>query len=263
MNEPLTIGVLGGMGPEATNRLCALITALTPARRDQDHVPVITYNNPRIPDRVRGVYGGGESPVTELVRTARVLEDAGADVIVMPCNLAHFFLGDIRRAVRAHVLDLIEETVGFVVARHPLCRGAGLLASTPTLRCRLYDEPFRRHGVEVIAPGDEEQEGKVMRAIYGPEGIKSGRKEGPRALLRDAAQSLAAAGACVIIAGCTEVPLVLSQADVGAPVVDPLEVIAGVAVRLALSGRMPCGAGGVGGGEVREVKSAAGDGGGG
>lgn len=240
MNEPLTIGVLGGMGPEATNRLCALITASTPARGDQDHVPVITYNNPRIPDRVRGVYGGGESPVPELARTARVLEDAGADVIVMPCNLAHFFIEDIRRAVRVPLLDMVEETVRFVVERHPLRRVVGLLASSPTIRCRLYDEPFRKHGVEVVAPNDEEQESKVMAAIYGPEGIKSGRKDVPRALLMDAARSLAAEGACVIIAGCTEVPLVLSRSDVSVPVVDPLEVVAGVAVRLALSGTRPC-----------------------
>jgi aspartate racemase len=234
MNEPLTIGVLGGMGPEATNRLCALITAATPARGDQEHVPVITYNNPRIPDRVRGVYGGGRSPVAELRRTARVLEDAGADMILMPCNLAHFFIREIQAAIRVPVLDIIEETVRFVVSSHPHVRAAGLLASTPTIRCGLYDSSFRRHGVAVIAPDDDEQERKVMYAIYGPEGIKSGRKEGPRALLRDAARSLAAAGADVVIAGCTEVPLVLSRADVSVPLVDPLEVVAGVAVRLAL-----------------------------
>jgi aspartate racemase len=239
MNEPLTIGILGGMGPEATNRLCALITAATPALRDQDHIPVITYNNPRIPDRVAGVYGGGRSPVPELTRTARVLEDAGADLIVMPCNLAHFFVGEIQGAVRVPVLDIIEETVRFVVGRHPLCRGAGLLASTPTIRCGLYENSFRRHGVRVIAPSDEDQERKVMGAIYGSEGIKSGRKEGPRALLKDAAHGLAAAGADVIIAGCTEVPLVLSQADVSVPLVDPLEVVAGVAVRLASAGTVP------------------------
>jgi aspartate racemase len=249
MSEPLTIGILGGMGPEATNRLCALITAATPARRDQDHVPVITYNNPRIPDRVRGVYGGGESPVPELSRTARVLEEAGADMIVMPCNLAHFFLREIQCAVHVPVLDIIEETVRFVAERHPLCRGAGLLASTPTIRTRLYENSFRRRGVRVFAPGDEEQERKVMRAIYGAEGIKSGRKEGPRALLKEAAHNLAAAGADVIIEGCTEVPLVLSQADVSVPLIDPLEVVAGVAVRLALAGNAPGGAGPVQSGE--------------
>jgi aspartate racemase len=240
MTKP--IGVLGGMGPEATNRLCALITAATPARTDQEHVPVITYNNPRIPDRVRGVYGGGESPVPELVRTARVLEDAGADLILMPCNLAHLFVGEIQAAVRVPVLDLIEETVAFVVRSSPRCRRAGLLASTPTIGCRLYDEAFRRHGVAVVAPDEGERQRKVMEAIYGPEGIKSGRKQRPRELLKEAARGLAAAGADVIIAGCTEVPLVLSRSDVGVPLVNPLEVVAGVAVRLALPGAASVGA---------------------
>jgi aspartate racemase len=236
MGETLTIGILGGMGPEATNRLCALVTAATPARTDQEHVPVLTYNNPRIPDRVAGVYGGGESPVPELARTARVLEDAGADLIVMPCNLAHFFIGEIQRAVRVPVLDIIEETVRFVARTRPRARVAGLLASTPTISSDLYGNAFRRHGVTVVAPRDEEQEALVMRAIYGPRGIKAGGKERPRALLREAARGLVDAGAEVVIAGCTEIPLVLSQEDVSVPVVDPLEVIAGVAVGLALPG---------------------------
>lgn len=236
MGETLTIGILGGMGPEATNRLCALVTAATPARTDQEHVPVITYNNPRIPDRVAGVYGGGESPVPELRRTARVLEDAGADLLVMPCNLAHFFISEIQTAVRVPVLDLIEETVRFVVGQHPRARVAGLLASTPTIGSGLYGDAFGRHGVTVIAPRDEEQQALVMRAVYGPEGIKGGGKERPRALLRDAARSLAAAGAEVVIAGCTEIPLVLTREDVSVPLVDPLEVVARVAVRLALPG---------------------------
>jgi aspartate racemase len=236
MREPLTIGILGGMGPEATNRLCALITSLTPARRDQDHVPVITYNNARIPDRVAGVYGGAESPVPELVRTARVLEGAGADMLLMPCNLAHFFVGEVRSAVGVPVLDMVEESVGFVVERHPQCRAAGLLASSPTLRCGLYENYFRARGIEVIAPCDEVQESKVMGAIYGPRGIKGGHKTRPRALLKEAARGLTDAGADVLVAGCTEVSLVLSPSDVSVPVVDPLEVIAGVAVRLALAG---------------------------
>jgi aspartate racemase len=259
MNEPLTIGILGGMGPEATNRLCALITAKTPARTDQEHIPVITYNNPRIPDRVAGVYGGGRSPVPELTRTARVLEDAGADLLLMPCNLAHFFIGEIQAAVRVPVLDIIAETVGFVVERHPHCRGAGLLASTPTIRCGLYEKSFRRHGVRVIAPDDEDQRRKVMGAIYGPEGIKSGRKEVPRALLKGAAEALVAAGADVIIAGCTEVPLVLTREDVSVPVVDPLEVVAGVAVRLALAGVTTGDAGSLQGG-VEGTSTAGGEG---
>lgn len=243
MSEPLTIGILGGMGPEATNRLCALVTAATPAHADQDHVPVITYNNPRIPPRVSAVSGRGESPAPELCRTARVLERAGAHMILMPCNLAHFFIAEVQRAVRVPVLDMIAETAAFVARLRPRCRRAGLLASTPTIRCGLYEAAFREHGIETVAPAAAAQERKVMRAIYGAEGIKGGRKTRPRALLKEAAEGLAADGAELIVAGCTEVPLVLAREDVRVPLVDPLEVVARVAVRHALGGSERAGGG--------------------
>ena len=241
MVEPLmsnfsTIGILGGMGPEATNHLCALITALTPVSKDQDHIPVITYNNPQIPDRVGAVRGTGKSPVPEMIRTARVLEEAGARLLLMPCNLAHFYLADVQKGVRTPFLNMIEETVNFTARHYARCRKVGLVASTPTIECGIYDEAFRRRGRELIVPGADEQESKVMKAIYAPDGLKCGQREGPRALLLEAGRALAARGAEVIIAGCTEVSLVMKQEVSPFAVVDPMEVIARVAVQRALRG---------------------------
>jgi aspartate racemase len=231
-----TIGILGGMGPEATNRLCALITALTPATKDQEHLPVITYNNPRIPDRVRAVYGEGESPLPEMIRTARILERAGAEVLLMPCNLAHLYLDELRQALRIPLLDMIEEAVKFTIENHPHCHSAGLIASTPTIECGLYEKAFRQRGWLLVTPERAEQEAKVMRAIYGEDGIKCGFKRGPRALLEGVARGLLNRGAQIILAGCTEVSLVLKQEASPFPVIDPLRVIAGVAVRRAMRG---------------------------
>lgn len=238
MSRTLTIGVLGGMGPEATNQLCALITANTAVSRDQDHIPVITFNNPSIPDRVKAVRGSGGalSPVPEMSRTAQILERAGADMLLMPCNLAHFFIADVQASVRIPVLNMIEETVSFTVENYPQCRCVGILASTPTIECGIYDRAFRRHDNHLLAPGAEDQADKVMEAIYGNDGIKCGHKSKPRNLLLDAAKRLLEEGAEVIIAGCTEVSLVLSQKDSPFVVIDPLEIIARVAVRHARSG---------------------------
>lgn len=221
------------MGPEATNQLCALITAHTPAGRDQDHVPVITFNNSLIPDRVRGAYGGGESPVPEMIRTARVLEQAGADFLLMPCNLAHLFLRDVQAAVRVTILDMIEETVRYILEHYPQTRQVGILASTPTLQSGLYHRSFEAHGKRLLAPEADEQAEKVMKAIYGDEGIKGGYKDEPRRLLNEAAERLVAAGAEMIIAGCTEVSLVLTSANSPFIVIDPLDIIARVAVARA------------------------------
>ncbi|HYP02818.1 MAG TPA: amino acid racemase [Pyrinomonadaceae bacterium] len=240
MSHIATIGVLGGMGPEATNQLCSLITANTPVSRDQDHIQVITFNNSLIPERVQAVNGGGLSPVPEMIRTAQVLERAGADMIVMPCNLAHFFLGEVQAGVRVPVLNMIEETVKFAVEHYPQFRQAGILASTPTIRCGLYEESFRRHDKRLLAPDARVQEDKVMRAIYGADGIKCGHKSAPRALLVEAAERLVAAGAEVIVAGCTEVSLVLRPENSPFVVIDPLEIIARVAVAKARGGVSVC-----------------------
>jgi aspartate racemase len=232
MSKILTIGVLGGMGPEATNQLCALITAGTAASRDQDHIPVITYNNARIPERVAAVRGdeGASNPVPEMSRTAQVLERAGADLLLMPCNLAHFFIADVQAAVSIPVLNMIEETVNYTAANYPQCRRVGLLASTPTIECGIYERAFRKHDRQVLVPDAGQQEDKVMKAIYGSEGIKGGRKTVPRKLLQSAAERLAERGAEVIIAGCTEVSLVLSPEHSSLDVIDPLAIIARVAV---------------------------------
>jgi aspartate racemase len=235
MSKILTIGVLGGMGPEATNQLCALITANTVASRDQDHIPVITYNNARIPERVAAVRGveGALDPVPEMSRTAQVLERAGADLLLMPCNLAHFFIADVQAAVSIPFLNMIEETVNYTVAKYPQCQRVGLLASTPTIECGIYERAFHKHDRQLLVPDAAEQEEKVMKAIYGSEGIKGGRKTVPRQLLQEAAERLAERGAEVIIAGCTEVSLVLSQENSSLEVIDPLAVIARAAVAQA------------------------------
>jgi aspartate racemase len=233
MSGVSTIGVLGGMGPEATNRLCALITRLTPVCKDQDHIPVITFNNSLIPERVGAINGSSESPVPEMIRTARILEQAGADMLLMPCNLAHHFIAEVQREIQVPILNMIEETVRFTVTNYPNARRFGLLASTPTIKLGLYESAFARHQRIVLSPSVNDQEFKVMLAIYGPQGIKSGHKREPRTLLLEAACGLAEQGAEVIIAACTEVSLVLEAGSTPVPLVDPLEVLARVAVERA------------------------------
>lgn len=228
-----TIGVLGGMGPEAANRLCALITACTRADRDQDHIPVITFNNSLIPERVGAIAGETPSPVPEIIRTARVLEEAGAQLLVMPCNLAHYFFDEVQGALRVPLLNMIEETVSFALNKYPALKRVGLLASTPTLETGLYEKSFAPYGRVVLAPAATEQETKVMEAIYGKRGIKSGHRDEPRALVLEAARGLAAGGAELIVAACTEVSLVLEQEHLPLPLIDPIKVIARVAVERA------------------------------
>lgn len=230
-----TIGVLGGMGPEATNQLCAAITTATPAQRDQDHIPVITFNNPAIPDRTGALLHGGPTPLPEMIRTGHSLANAGADFLVIPCNTAHCFYDDLCEALEIPVMHMIAETAKATRDRLPEATKVGLLATSGTVTTGIYEKHFNKYGFETLAPSESEQADLVMEAIYGQEGIKAGFKDGPRNLLVAAAQSLVDRGAQCIIGGCTEIPLVLSEGDLNVPYINPTQILVDVAVRRALN----------------------------
>ena len=224
------IGILGGMGPEATADLYIRIIRATKVQRDQDHHRVIIDSNAKIPDRTAAIRGKGPSPLPMLVETGLNLQKAGADFIIIPCNTAHYFHGDLQKKLKIPVLHMIRLSAEKTHARHPEVRKAGLLASDGTLMSRLYQESWEKHGIEIIEPGAETQR-NVMKAIY--QHIKRGDLEPGRKLLRDASLELIEAGAEAVICGCTEVSIVLHDGDLAVPVLDPMQDVAEEAVRLA------------------------------
>ncbi len=231
MKKERVIGILGGLGPDATTKLCSEITALTPATKDQDHIKVITFSNPKIPDRTNYILGKGKSPVREMVRTARTLQHAGADFLVIPCNTAHYFYDYVQRSVDVPIINMIEETAKFIHRKYPHVEKVGLLATTGTVATGLYERALARYGIEVFKPTTEEQEGLVMEAIYGEKGIKAGTFEYPKLLLENAAFNLLDRGAQLIISGCTEIGIVFNKPKF--LVVDPSNILAKVAVEKA------------------------------
>ena len=232
----LTIGIVGGMGPEATADLFKKIIRATPAKRDQDHIPVVIVSDPSIPDRTEALLGEGEDPLPAMAKSAQACLGAGADFLIMPCNTAHCFHPGLCEGIPVPVLHMMEEVARFLASTHPEVRKVGLLATTGTVRLALYQETLSQDGLEVIVPGEDDQ-GKVMEAIYGERGVKAGYYDGPRDLFSEVAANLVARGATAIIAGCTEIPLALEQGDVdGAVLVDPTDVLAHAAVARALGG---------------------------
>jgi aspartate racemase len=221
-----TIGILGGMGPEATAHFFSLIIKHTAAAKDQDHVPVLIYNLPQIPERTPAILGKGPSPVPLLRKGARTLARAGADFIVIPCISAHAFLPDIRRVSPVPVLSLLDEALAGAKKKKPGLKRAGLLASTGTIQSGLFAKTFAKAGIEIITPTDKEQ-AKVMEAVFGKRGVKAGFTTGhPRKLVLDVARRLIKRGAGAIIAGCTEIPLVLRDEDVPVPLIEPMRIAA-------------------------------------
>src|SRR5271163_5103637 len=123
------VGIIGGMGPEATVDLMRRVIAKTPARDDQDHIHLIVESNPKIPSRIAHlIEGSGPDPTPELIRIAVNLQRAGADALAIPCNTAHAYADSIRRAVSIPLLDMVSLTVEKIAASGRT--RVGLLAST-------------------------------------------------------------------------------------------------------------------------------------
>ncbi len=232
-----TIGILGGMGPAATADFYQKLVALTPGQRDQDHPKAIIFSNPQVPDRTAAIFGRGPDPTPVLIAGAALLVRAGADFIAIPCVTAHHFYVALQAATPVPILHIVGETADAVVAEQPAVHSVGLLATTGTLHARLFESCFEPRGVRVVTPEPDIQEANVMPAIYG---VKTGEPlETPRRRIREAAEHLRGRGAEAIIAGCTEVPLILTPADLPVPLVDPTWLLARAAVRRALAEEPP------------------------
>ncbi len=225
-----TIGILGGMGPLATADLYTKIIRATPARTDQEHVPVMIHADPTVPDRTAALLHGGEDPLPWLIHGAENLARAGADFVVIPCNTAHAFLDEIRAACPIPIVDMIDESAGAVAALSGHITQAGILATSGTVAANLYQTALGRHGLQPRVPDDAHQ-ALVMETIVQ---VKAGTIDAHTVdpVLR-AAGWLEEGGAGALLAACTELPVVLHQNLVHVPLIDPTDVLAHAAVRLA------------------------------
>lgn len=225
------VGVLGGMGPAATWDFCRRVLEATPVERDQDHLRLLVDSNPAVPDRNAALAGTGPSPGPTLAAMARDLNMRGADLLCMPCNAAHAFADEIRQATDLPFVDMIDATIEAVVARVPAATRVGLLATTATFDAGLYPRAFARHGISVV-PIDDGQRDRMMAAIYAVK--RSDLGASPGAALQRLADELVAAGADVIVAACTEVPIVLTPAEVRVPMIGSSDALAEAVVAAAM-----------------------------
>ena len=224
MNTPPSkvLGVLGGMGPAATVAFLARLQALTPAEGDADHIRVLMDLNPQVPDRNK-TPKKAEAVLGEM---AERLKAAGAEVLAMPCNTAHAQATGIRKAGLPFI-DMIAETTA--AAQATGAQWVGILA-TPGGEA-LYRKALRDKGLSVMTLDGADRD-VFMSLVYG---VKRGDVgDAARGEMRRLAALFADGGAGAVIAGCTEVPLLLSQDDVAAPLVDSAEVLASACVKACL-----------------------------
>jgi aspartate racemase len=225
------VGIIGGMGPDATVDFMSQILQVTPATTDQDHVRMVVENNPRIPSRQAAMRGEGQSPGPAIAAIATRLEAMGAEFLVMPCNLAHAWQSDIEAAITIPFISIVEESVRSALQRSGDDSAIGLMTTPGCFTAGLYQQALAESGRAVITQTPEE----LAEAMSLVEQIKSGNRSQQIASgLRALANKLVDRGAKVLIAACTEFPLVLDESMFDVAFVSSTDVLARKTVAIAL-----------------------------
>jgi aspartate racemase len=221
MTAPRRIGILGGMGPEATVLLMLRVIAATPASDDADHLPLMVDMNPQIASRIaRLIEGRGEDPGPVLADMAAGLQRSGAEALAMPCNTAHHYAPVIRDAVTIPLLDMVD--LAAEQAAQQVGRGGsvGILGSPALQQVGIFDRTPARHDCKAVYAADQAALLTAIRDIK-----RSGPSAAARDALADAARDIAAQGACVQLVACTEFSLIADAATDHTPIIDTLDVL--------------------------------------
>ncbi len=223
------LGVLGGMGPLASAQFMLRLTLLTPAARDQDHIPAVLWSDPRIPDRGAAAQGGAD-PLPWLLRGIEGLKRAGCGAIVIPCNTAHAWYEPMLRAAEMPVPHIVDAAAADL-ARIGIKPGRiGLMGTATTLRMKLYQQRLTQLGWECIEPSTEQMTRLVSPAIAL---VKANQVTDAYEPLVQVVNSLAAQGAAAVVLGCTEIPLGIQAGPaerLRVPVIDTIDALARAAI---------------------------------
>jgi len=229
--RPRRVGILGGMGPAAAIDLQAKVLAATPAASDPEHLPIVVWNVPQVPDRVAAILGGGPSPAAAMMEGARALEAAGCEAFAMACNTAHHWAGEITASVRIPLIHIADAAIDELASRAVPSMSVGILATRGTLAAAFYGQRLARRGFRWLAPTQEEQARWVDVAIAR---VKAGDIAGARPCFEEAARALAGRGADVILLACTELPLAAEGAGCPVPLLDASRALARAIVDFSL-----------------------------
>ena len=222
MKKEKIVGILGGMGPEATVDLMQRIIQLTPALDDIDHIRCVVDNNPKVPSRIKAIIeGDGEDPGPCMADMARRLESWGADFLAIACNTAHYYYEVVSNAVKIPVINLIDLVVSHVKQTSPECSKIGILASPAVRMTGLYEKRFHSAGIEVVYPGPVFQE-RLFNVI---KAIKTGDTSVEVVqTYKEICENLNSSGVESVIIACTELSVISS--DLPFESIDSAEILA-------------------------------------
>ena len=203
------LGVLGGMGPMATVDFMSKVIQNTPARSDQEHIPMLVCSAANIPDRSEAILGRGPDPLPAMRKALSRLERAGVTCIAIPCNTAHYWHAALQAQTSIPILHIVDAVADLLPGKGLQGGQVGLLATTGTVEAGLYQKRLAERGFTCTIP-DPADQAEVMRAIRL---VKVGRAAQATPILLRQAEALVAAGCRQIVIGCTEIPVALASVD--------------------------------------------------
>jgi aspartate racemase len=223
------LGVLGGMGPLAGGTFVTRLTELTLADRDQDHLPVILCNDPRIPDRSSAWLGQGEDPLAFMIAGIRRLEGAGARLIAIPCNTAHLWYEQLALAARVPILHIVDAVCNDLVRLGVSNARIGLMGTPATIKLGLYQSRLIERGHSVILPHEDE----LQMCVAAIAAVKRNCLSDAYAPAAKCIARLGARGADAVVLGCTELPLAVphfQRGELGTVLTDSIDALAREAI---------------------------------
>jgi aspartate racemase len=200
------LGVIGGMGPAATADFFAKLIEETPAAREEDHVPTLIVSDPRVPGRPAAILDGGASPLPALRAIRDKLINAGATMLAMPCNTAHYWYDELTRDCPVPFVSIVDASCDAVTALAAPGGAIGLIGTRATLSSQIFERKLARSGHPALLPTGAELAQAILPSIRL---VKEGRAVQAGELLAPVVQALLDRGAVAVILACTETPIAL------------------------------------------------------
>lgn len=217
------LGIIGGMGPLSAVKLFERIVLLTDANCDQEHLRIFIDNHTSIPDRTDYILGKiTNDPRPQLIESAQKLQSIGADYLVICCNTAHYFYDDLVKSVDIPILNMIEEAAKYIENEYKGIKRIGLLSTEGTAKVLVYDNMFKKYGIDIIKPSNENQK-YITNMIYN---IKKGIPIEDLTGFYKALEEMRGKGAKLFVAGCTELSLAIDLYKLEGDFINPLELLA-------------------------------------
>ena len=214
------LGIFGGMGPAASAEFVNRLIAQTPATCDQEHIPFVLWNNPQIPDRSTSLRNQDDRPLLFLLEGIQILKAARCDLIVIPCNTAHFWYDDMIK-LKVPIVHIVDSVADALQDAGVAAGTIGVMGTQATVELGLYQYKLNKAGWTCIVPTKEEMDTLVQPAINL---IKSGNMSQAYDMFMTVIDSLISRGATAVVLGCTEIPLAVNQSQHdGIPLINSID----------------------------------------